>query len=460
MTRLLPPSPSSPRGGVRRADGGSLLALAPNSDRPSLLMSRFLPLALAVVLSACGGADEAPATETAASADSTAVPVEVVVATPALFEDVIELTGTVTTDADAALSPDVPGTLVFVAPVGAFVRAGATVAQVRATGQQAGLAQAQAGVAQAQAAVAQADAGVRAARAQRQAAQAQLDFALDQFRRQQPLYRDSILSALEFRGVESQVASARAQVAAADAGIAQAQGALRAAQQGVVAARAQRQAGDAGVRSAQTQLGNTRVVAPFAGVVQERLQSAGELAAPGQPVVRLVAGGGAVKVTAGVPERYAGDIEVGTPVRIRPSAYGAEPRGGRVTFVGIAVDPQTRTFPVEIALDNADGALKPAMVVRLELSRDVLDRAISVPQTAVVRDERGAGVMVVVSGPRGATTVERREVELGATTGERVVLVSGVESGDRIVATGAASLGEGDRVRVLASGVRGAGSGG
>ncbi len=424
------------------------------APRPMTRLTALL-LAAAVALAACRGADEAPAAETAAAADSTAVPVDVVVATPALFEDVIELTGTVTTDADAALSPDVPGTLTYVAPVGAFVRAGATVAQVRATGQQAGLAQAQAGVAQAQAgvaqaqaAVAQAEAGVRAARAQREAAQAQLDFALDQFRRQQPLYRDSILSALEFRGVESQVVSARAQVAAADAGIAQAQGALRAAQQGVEAARAQRQAGEAGVRGAQSQLGSTRVVAPFAGVVQERLQSPGELAAPGQPVVRLVAGGGAVKVTAGVPERYAGDIEVGTPVQIRPSAYGAEPRGGRVTFVGVAVDPQTRTFPVEIALDNADGALKPAMVVRLELSRDVLDRAIAVPQTAVVRDERGAAVMVVVSGPGGVTTVERREVELGATTGERVVIASGVEPGDRIVATGAASLGEGDRVRV------------
>ena len=411
-------------------------------------------LSATVALAACG---DAPAEETpsTATADSSVVPVEVLVATPALFEDVIELTGTVSTDADAALSPDVPGTLVFVAPVGAFVRQGQTVAQVRATGQQAGVAQAQAGaaqsqagIAQAQASVAQAEAGVRAARAQRQAAQAQLDLAMDQFRRQQPLYRDSILSALEFRSVESQLASARATVAQADAGIAQAQGQLRAAQQGVAAARAGASASQAGVRAAQSQLGNTRVVAPFSGVVQERLQSAGELAAPGQPVVRLVAGGGAVKVTAGVPERYAGDIEVGTPVQVTPSAYAAETRGGRVTFVGVAVDPQSRTFPVEIALDNADGALKPEMVVRLGLSRDVLQGAITVPQAAVIRDERGASVMVAVTGRGGGVVAERREVQLGPTSGTEVVLAAGIEAGDRIIVSGQADLGEGDRVRV------------
>ena len=45
------------------------------------------------------------------------------------------------------------------------------------------------------------------------------------------------------------------------------------------------------------------------------------------PVVRVVSGAG-LQVTAGVPERYAGDIEVGTTVRVRPNAYGASPSAG------------------------------------------------------------------------------------------------------------------------------------
>src|SRR5690606_29409213 len=146
-------------------------------------------------------------------AADTAVPVEVVAVEPAPFEDVIELTGSVEAPADATLGAEAAGTLTYLAPLGAFVRAGATVAQVNPS-----LAQAQ---------VAQAQAAVEGAEAQQRAAQAQLELAQDQYDRQEPLYRDSIISALEFQGVQTQLASARAQVAQAAAGVAQANAALR-----------------------------------------------------------------------------------------------------------------------------------------------------------------------------------------------------------------------------------------
>ena len=405
-----------------------------------LPLSMRLPLfalALAVTAAACTPPEEA--TDDVETPADRAAPVEVVVADPGLFEDTIELTGTVDASNDASLSPDVPGTLTYVAPVGTYVRAGQTVAQVRATQQQAGVAQARAQVATSQAGIAQAQAGLEAARAQRQAAQAQLDLAQDQYRRQLPLYRDSILSALEFRGVESQLANARAGVAQADAGIAQAQGQLR-------AARAQTDAANAGVSSARTQLANTRIVAPFAGVVEARLAEAGELASPGQPVVRLV-GAGAVRVEAGVPERYAGDIRNGTQVRVSPNAYEAEPRGGRVVFVGTAINTQSRTFPIEVAVENADRSLKPSMVVRLDVTRAVLQDAIAVPTEAIVRDERGTSVFVVAPGD-GGSVASRRVVELGPNAGATVVVRSGLSAGDQIIVSGAVDLAEGDPVRV------------
>ncbi len=424
----------------------------PPSRRPAMRLPRLLLLALpALTLAACGGPSD-DAAEADAPRDRS-VPVEVVVADPGYFEDTIELTGTVDADNDATLSPDVPGMLTYVAPVGTFVRAGQTVAQVRATGQQAGVAQAQAGVAQgragvaqAQASVAGAEAGLQAARAQRQAAQAQLDLAQDQYRRQAPLFRDSILSALEFRSVETQLAQARAQVAQADAGIAQAQGQVRASREGVNAARAQSQAASAGVASAQSQLASTRIVAPFSGVVEARLQEPGELASPGQPVVRLV-GSGSVKVTAGVPERYAGEIEQGTQVTVTPNAYTVDARGGRVSFVGLAIDTDSRTFPIEVAVENADRSLKPSMVVRMNVTRSVLENVIVVPTEAIVRDERGTSVFVVANDTSG-TVASRRVVELGPDAGETVVIRSGVQAGDQIVVSGAADLAEGERVRV------------
>ncbi|MEO0559070.1 MAG: efflux RND transporter periplasmic adaptor subunit [Bacteroidota bacterium] len=408
-------------------------------------------LALLVGFALASSACQTPEAE----ADATDAPVEegrrveVLVADPGFFEDAIELTGTVESPNDASLSPDVAGTLTYVAPVGTFVRRGGTVAQVKASLQRAGVAQAQAGtaqaragIAQAEAGIAQADAGVKAAKAQREAAQAQLDLAQDQYERQAPLVRDSILSALEFRSVQTQLANARAGVAQADAGVAQAEGQLRAAREGLQAAQAQLTAANAGVQSARTQLGNTRITAPFSGVVEQRLAEPGELAAPGQPVVRLVASG-TVKVVAGVPERYASEIENGTQVRIIPNAYGAEARGGRVTFVGSAINTQSRTFPIEIAVENADRTLKPEMVVRLELTRDVLRDVITVPQETIIRDERGTSVFVAEEGE-----AIRRIVELGPMSGDEIVILSGVEPGDQIIVSGQADLAQGDKVSV------------
>ncbi len=448
FSTLATPMPATPTPTALRATPLPFF-LRSRLSAPPMRLALSLPL-LALALAACGAPDEAAGAETPADRS---IPVEVVVADPGYFEDSIELTGTVDADNDATLSPDAPGTLTYVAPVGTFVRAGQTVAQVRATGQQAGVSQAragvaqgQAGVAQAQASVAGAEAGLQAARAQRQAAQAQLDLAQDQYRRQAPLFRDSILSALEFRSVETQLAQARAQVAQADAGIAQAQGQLRASREGVNAAQAQRSAAEAGVASAQSQLANTRIVAPFSGVVEARLQEPGELASPGQPVVRLV-GAGSVKVTAGVPERYAGEIEQGTAVRVSPNAYAVEARGGRVSFVGAAIDQGSRTFPIEVSVENADRSLKPSMVVRMDVTRDVLEGAIVVPTEAVVRDERGTSVFVAVTDTAG-TVASRRVVELGPNAGATVVLASGVQAGDKIIVSGAGDLAEGDRVRI------------
>ena len=170
----------------------------------------------------------------------------------------------------------------------------------------------------------------------------------------------------------------------------------------------------------------------------------GELASPGMPVVRIVSGG-AVKIEAGVPERFAGAIRVGAAVRVTPSAGTGEPRGGRVTFVGVAVNPQTRTFPVEIQVDNGDGALKPAMAVRLGVTRAILENVVVVPQEAVVRERGTPGVFVA---GRGGTRIERREVELGPTAGDNVVVLSGLRAGDAVVVAGQSGLSAGDTVRV------------
>ncbi len=361
------------------------------------LAAALLLLPTVLLLGACGG----DATEEVADAEANpfdrAIPVEVILVETGTFDDQIVMTGTVEAPDDATLSAESAGTLTALAPLGTTVRRGQTVAQINATLADASMAQAQAAL---------------------EAAQAQAELAEDQFRRQEPLYQDSILSALEFQGVRTQRAAARAQVAQAQAVLAQ----------------------------ARQQLANTRVTAPFTGIVEEHFVERGEQVAPGVPVVRVVSTA-QVKVRAGVPERYAGDIEMGTPVRIVSESYNVAPMRGTVSFVGRAINPQNRTFPIEIALPNDTGQLKPEMIVKLEVRREEFADVIALPLAAIVRDERGTSVLVVRE-EGGGFVAKRQPTELGAQSGGYVVIASGVSAGDRVIASGQSTVSEGDRVRI------------
>jgi membrane fusion protein (multidrug efflux system) len=192
---------------------------------------------------------------------------------------------------------------------------------------------------------------------------------------------------------------------------------------------------------------NTVVRAPYAGVVEERLVEVGTMVSPGSPVARIL-DVNRVTVGAGVPERYALDVRPGARVRVTFDALNGQEFEGSIQFVGSAVNPRNRTFPVEFSIPNANGLIKPEMVAEVSLVRRVVDEALSVPQEAVVRLADGDAVYVVRA--EGSEEVaEARLVTLGLAQDNRVEITSGVEPGDRVVVVGQQEVADGDIVRVV-----------
>lgn len=322
------------------------------------------------VLSACD--DGQASSEAAAERPQPKTRVETLVLEPTSFTDVIQVTGTVEAIDDATLSSQTDGPVTMLVDLGTRVGAGAPVAKVDAE--------------EAEAAVEQ--------------AQARFDLAQDRFERQQPLYRDSIISAIEFEQVRSERNQARA-----------------------------------ALQQAKTRLSNTIVDAPFPGTVEDRFVEVGEQVSPGMRIARLV-NTRRVKVTAGIPERYANDLQVGTPVQLDFRRYGAGVRTAEVTFVGNTIDPESRTFTIEVTVPNEDRTLKPEMGVSLRVTRAVLDSVLVLPRTAVLRDETGTHVYVVDHTSDTTAVARNREVVLGPETGGSVVADSGLAAGDELIIVG------------------------
>ncbi len=356
---------------------------------------------LALFVAGCAGADGSDGSSTVSDEESVARPsvrIETLTLAPTTFEDIIELTGTVESLNDVTLSAQSAGTVEELAPLGLRVAQGAVIARIDQ-----GLVKA----------------AFQQTEAQLENAQASLELAQDNYNRQEPLYRDSIISALEFQNVRAQLNQAKAAFRQADA--------LRA--------------------QAQEQLDNTILRAPASGTIEAHSVERGEQVMPGMPVIRIV-DVRRVKVTVGVPERYASDIEVGTPVQLDFRAYRDELRQGRVTFAGNAINPTNRTFPVEIEVENAGGKLKPEMIVEVYISRERLDDVLVVPRAAVLRDEQGTSVFVVRQ-HNGVPTANRLAVTLGAAYAGSTIIENGLEAGAEVIVLGQTTVTQGDAVEVV-----------
>jgi RND family efflux transporter MFP subunit len=255
---------------------------------------------------------------------------------------------------------------------------------------------------------------------------------------------------------ERQVDEMAALARAAEAGLAEARSArarvetLRRQQQA-----AQARAGQAAASLQQAQAGLVERVltAPFAGTVGRRFVDPGALAVPGQPVLTVVESGRAW-VEAEVDEQDLAPVRVGQSVRVTAPAYPGRSFAGRIERIGTQAVPQiseTRTSArivrVRVSLDPAPAAdrelLRPGMEVDVAGSATLADRAVQVPNDAILASTEGAYVLLV-EGDR----IVRRPVRTGFTTGRMTEVLSGLREGERVVVSGKEGLTEGTRVTV------------
>jgi membrane fusion protein (multidrug efflux system) len=199
----------------------------------------------------------------------------------------------------------------------------------------------------------------------------------------------------------------------------------------------------------EERLARTVVRAPFSGILDERHVDVGAMVGPGKTVGRLV-DLDPIKVFAGVPERYATDVEVGAGAQLVFEAVRADPYVAPIRYVGASIDPRSRTFPIEIELPNQDHAIKPQMVGNMAITRQEVAEAIVVPQDALVRVEDGY-VVYVAAEQGGHMVAEVRDVILGPTRRNLVVVEAGLAAGEQLVVVGQKSVSNGDRVNIVAT---------
>jgi multidrug resistance efflux pump len=241
--------------------------------------------------------------------------------------------------------------------------------------------QAEAATQAAKAQLARAEAALEAARAAVKRAKAGADQVQAEADRVRRLVETAAASREEQDAHVHQADAARAAVEEAEAQVKTFEAAREAAaaevgqaQAGVNAAQADVAVAQAAVRRADTEVGFTKIVAPFDGVVARRTVDAGATVGPPRqgesaPLITVMRDD-VVRVVFDVDERDASRVTLGAAAVIRVAALGDAEIKGKVARMDPTINRDAGTFSVEVDLPNPEGKLRPGMFATVELKAD------------------------------------------------------------------------------------------
>jgi multidrug efflux pump subunit AcrA (membrane-fusion protein) len=263
-------------------------------------------------------------------------------------------------------------------------------------------------------------------------AAANRDDALAQLRRAQRLKSQNLLSQADLDTAETKVKVTEANY----------QAALEAVQSLKATLQERRQA----VELAEKKLNDTDIRASVAGQVSERLVQQGEFIRENTPVVTIVQMN-PLKVKTAIQERYAGLVRVGLPVEFAVESAPGQKFQGRVANVSPSVDQATRTFSVEILVDNRDRRLKPGFFAKGVIFTHRDENILAVPENAVSTLAGVSNVYVIENG-----TARQQMVSLGSRVGNLYELLGGLKGDETLASSNLTMLATGVSVKTAQGG--------
>lgn len=204
------------------------------------------------------------------------------------------------------------------------------------------------------------------------------------------------------------------------------------------------------LESIKVDVENATISAPFTGTVESYVLEEGEMASPGMQVVRLI-GTNTFIVSAGVPARYSDVVQNGDKAKVWFDTQLADTLNGTISFVGNSIDPQSRTFRIEVLLPVDSKNYKVDMIANLRLNTLKEENVIIVSEEFIYKDGDEFITYVKTENEEGFPVAQRKVVELGPSFRSDVIITNGLSIGDELITIGSAFLNDGVRLNIVDS---------
>jgi len=203
------------------------------------------------------------------------------------------------------------------------------------------------------------------------------------------------------------------------------------------------------VNAMQQQVAKASIKAPFSGTIDDIITEKGNVVAPGlTPILRIVSLEN-MYVKADVPETYITSIVEGKQVEVSFAVLG-ETFLATISQTGSFINPNNRTFKAEINVANKKKNIKPNLTARLKINDYTNNDAIVIPQSIISENAQGKQYIYVLKQINKDKAVASRVIiETGKKQGNNIEVLSGLKEADQIIEEGARSVKDGQSVKII-----------
>lgn len=198
-----------------------------------------------------------------------------------------------------------------------------------------------------------------------------------------------------------------------------------------------------GVAQIKAQIAKTVIRAPFSGTIDEVFVEKGEVVAASPQGLMRIVNLGNMYVSTSIPETYIGKLKVGTEVDVYLSSLDKTYKG-KVRQIGNFVNPNNRSFGIEVSVPNPQNLLRPNQVAKLKVIDYVSENAVVVPTNVIQQDSKKNSFVYTVTNSNGKTGIAKKViVKTGQSSDNVTEILSGLDSDAIIVTEGMNTISDG-----------------
>ncbi|WP_196895857.1 efflux RND transporter periplasmic adaptor subunit [Aureivirga marina] len=203
------------------------------------------------------------------------------------------------------------------------------------------------------------------------------------------------------------------------------------------------------IEQIKIQLAKNTIKAPISGIIDDVITEQGNVVSPGQSQLIRIINLNNMYAKAEVPENYLSKIKKGTEVIVTLPSIGKE-ISTKVRQVGHYINPNNRTFTIEVSLPNKDNMIKPNLIANLKINDYTNEKALIIPDNIIQENSRGEKYIFVLKdkNAKSEAQLEKRAIETGENYENFIEVTKGIASNESVVDEGAKSMREGLTVKI------------